>query len=320
MSTVTWTCMSCPKTFARRGDMTRHQQLHTGIKPHVCETCGKGFAQYSGLKTHRNTHTKAKPYACGIGTCTKAFSDPSSCTRHRKETHRREGAYKCVVPECGTRIKRRSAFVAHLKKHGIDPRTLDLNAIAKSADKNNSQQSDFHFLPPFVSDAPYCPPSEADTTNAVDNIPPPGVTDNDLAHWNSPAPMPTSNYQTPVASGVADGMYDYNWASVLDAGPSTSSSMPAPSASTYLPIDDFIFHAGYDGYLQPNVMLPSPYASASPSLPPLLDGFIDPLGPPIRSLSSSPATSSSSALDDHLDHALLSDHNVPTPYLLFNAA
>ncbi|EGO02030.1 hypothetical protein SERLA73DRAFT_71182 [Serpula lacrymans var. lacrymans S7.3] len=99
--------------------------LHTGYRPHVCETCGKGFSQRSGLKTHWNVHTKEKPYVCGIGTCRKAFGDPSSCTRHRKETHRSEGAYQCIHPRCATKIKRRSAFTAHLKKHGIDPAIVD---------------------------------------------------------------------------------------------------------------------------------------------------------------------------------------------------
>ncbi|KAI6047526.1 hypothetical protein EDC04DRAFT_630350 [Pisolithus marmoratus] len=128
-----WNCISCAKTFSRKGDLTRHQLLHTGIKPHVCPTCGKGFAQFSGLKTHLNIHTKAKPYVCGIGTCRKAFGDPSSCSRHRKETHRAEGAYKCPLPDCGTRIKRRAAFATHLRKHGIDPCTVDLSAIASGA-------------------------------------------------------------------------------------------------------------------------------------------------------------------------------------------
>jgi hypothetical protein len=127
--------------------------------------------------------TKAKPYVCGIGTCTKAFSDPSSCTRHRKETHRREGAYKCIVPECGTRsvvthhplipsgsfsirIKRRSAFVAHMKKHDIDVRALDMDAIVSSANKSNAQES-FHFLPPYIPDTPYCPLSKTGMAPAV---------------------------------------------------------------------------------------------------------------------------------------------------------
>ncbi|KAG2155040.1 uncharacterized protein EDB93DRAFT_1130848 [Suillus bovinus] len=311
----TWSCSSCPKSFSRKGDLTRHQLLHTGIKPHACELCPKRFAQYSGLKTHRNTHTKAKPYVCGIGTCTKAFSDPSSCTRHRKETHRREGAYKCTVPECGTRIKRRSAFVAHMKKHGIDARNLDLDAIASSANENTSQQSNFHFLPPQVADSPYCPPSETSL---------PGVNEDNLAHWVPPAPMPTNNYQMPVpeydgASGVTNGMYDYSWPSEFGPGPSNSSFTPPPSVSTSH-IDDFVFDTGYNEYLQPNdafSRLPSPYASASPSLPPLLDGFVDCFGSRMRSISSSPATSSNSAPDDQLDYSLL-DHDVIKPYLLFN--
>ncbi|KAG2156300.1 hypothetical protein DEU56DRAFT_906464 [Suillus clintonianus] len=312
----------CDKTFVRKADFARHQNVHTKIKPHICGVCHKGFAQKSGLTTHHNIHTKRRPYVCNIGTCKKAFSDPSSCSRHRKETHT-DSAYQC--PRCSTRIKRRGAFTKHIvtcKKNthlsAKDTRlsTEELIAMA-SSHKNESQESNFHFMPPQVADAPYCPPSETSL---------PGVTEKDPAHW-PPAPRPTSNYQMSVpeyggASGVADGMYAYSWPSELGTGRSISPFIPAPLASTCPPppthIDDFIFDAGYNGHLQPNDMFsPSPYASVSPSLPPLLDGFTDCFGSRMRSMSSSPATCSNSALGDHLDYSLL-DHNVPNPYLLFN--
>jgi len=114
-----WTCSTCYKDFQRKGDLTRHQHLHTGYKPHVCDKCGKAFAQYTGLKTHRNVHTRERPYKCTI--CTTSFSDPSSCARHRRETHENPAGYKCHHPGCKTSIKRRSCFVKHLRqKHGFN--------------------------------------------------------------------------------------------------------------------------------------------------------------------------------------------------------
>lgn len=114
-----WTCPTCSKEFQRKGDLTRHQHLHTGYKPHVCESCGKAFAQFTGLKTHRNVHTRERPYSCNI--CSATFSDPSSCARHRRETHMNPSGHKCYIPGCNTSIKRRSCFTKHLKeKHGVD--------------------------------------------------------------------------------------------------------------------------------------------------------------------------------------------------------
>ncbi|KAF8165557.1 hypothetical protein B0H34DRAFT_243418 [Crassisporium funariophilum] len=125
-----WRCSECPKSFGRKGDLTRHKLLHDGIKPHVCDECEKAFSQYSGLKTHRNVHTKVKPFVCGFNACVASFGDPSSCARHRKETHRRVGAYRCPFPRCKSSIKRRSAFSAHLKKHNIDITKVDIDSLA----------------------------------------------------------------------------------------------------------------------------------------------------------------------------------------------
>ncbi|KAF9534688.1 hypothetical protein CPB83DRAFT_210043 [Crepidotus variabilis] len=120
----------CFKIFGRKGDLTRHKNIHLGRKPFECEYCHKKFAQFSGLKTHENVHNGNKPHVCGYDGCTAIFGDPSSCARHRKETHRRVGAYCCPEPYCSSRIKRRSAFAAHLKKHGIDSKNLDLESFA----------------------------------------------------------------------------------------------------------------------------------------------------------------------------------------------
>ncbi|KAJ7930022.1 hypothetical protein B0H13DRAFT_912207 [Mycena leptocephala] len=130
---ASWLCAQCPKIFTRKGDLTRHSLLHTGYRPHSCSECGKSFAQYSGLKTHMNVHTRVKPFRCGITSCQAAFGDPSSCARHRKETHRRSGSYQCPESRCKSTIKRRSAFTAHLRKHGMKYAGLDIDIFYSGA-------------------------------------------------------------------------------------------------------------------------------------------------------------------------------------------
>ncbi|KAF8195625.1 hypothetical protein K438DRAFT_1968137 [Mycena galopus ATCC 62051] len=112
--------------FCSQRDLTRHRLLHTGYRPHSCSECGKSFAQYSAMRTHMNVHTGDKPFRCGIAPCEAAFGDPSSCSRHRKETHRRPGAYQCPETRCKSSIKRRSAFIAHLRKHGAKYAGVDI--------------------------------------------------------------------------------------------------------------------------------------------------------------------------------------------------
>ncbi|KAG9317361.1 hypothetical protein JVU11DRAFT_1560 [Chiua virens] len=174
-------CQLCPWSFERKSDLSRHEKKHTGEKPYICETCDKRFAQSTALKIHRNTHTKKKPSICGIGTCKKAFGDPSSCTRHRRETHSKAG-YKCIVADCGTKIKRRSAFKIHLRKHGIDPESVDLDATltedgaashSTSPDVEDSSHHDVEsrsVSPSSLKGSEYYPLSdESQGSNFVDN-------------------------------------------------------------------------------------------------------------------------------------------------------
>ncbi|TPX44992.1 hypothetical protein SeMB42_g03428 [Synchytrium endobioticum] len=76
----------CNKSFAKKGDLHRHELIHSGARPHVCEECGKSFIQRGALKTHERVHTGEKPYECPYRGCRKRFSDPSQFSRHKK-TH-----------------------------------------------------------------------------------------------------------------------------------------------------------------------------------------------------------------------------------------
>ena len=74
-------CKDCEKSFARKADLSCHEGIHTGKRPHLCEICGKAFATKPDLSKHEK-RTHSKNFTCSL--CDKGFGIKSDLERHMK--------------------------------------------------------------------------------------------------------------------------------------------------------------------------------------------------------------------------------------------
>ena len=49
----------CPRRFASKSDVPRHEQTHTGEKPYACAMCPMRFSRKSHVPKHERTHATA---------------------------------------------------------------------------------------------------------------------------------------------------------------------------------------------------------------------------------------------------------------------
>lgn len=151
-------CEFCERTYRRASDVKQHQVLfHDHGRPFTCNLCSKSYKLNSLLTYHmRRTHTNEMiinsddasyqntNFTCNI--CQKSFVYERDLRQHVKRTHDRtddkcmvcgkrvrnnmdahltmhEGtAGRFVCDVCGTMLKSRSGFVAHMRKHrGVRP-------------------------------------------------------------------------------------------------------------------------------------------------------------------------------------------------------
>ncbi|XP_019752640.1 zinc finger protein 846-like isoform X2 [Hippocampus comes] len=107
-------CPFCEKTFNFKANLTRHVNIHTGVKPFVCALCGNAFAQSCHLKRHMGTHTSNKRVARQYKKTTpvSVVSAVNSC----------KPAIPCLF--CAKGFTKKAYLERHMRTHtdGIWPR------------------------------------------------------------------------------------------------------------------------------------------------------------------------------------------------------
>ncbi|XP_067635466.1 uncharacterized protein [Eurosta solidaginis] len=104
-------CPQCPLRFLYKYGMSRHQQIHVGIKRQPCDICGK-IVRKAELRQHKRIHSGEKPHKCDI--CEKRFYRKSYLKTHLR-THTGEKPFKCKY--CGHVFATRTGMLNHLRIH-----------------------------------------------------------------------------------------------------------------------------------------------------------------------------------------------------------
>ncbi|EDV92342.1 zinc finger protein 70 [Drosophila grimshawi] len=101
----------CNQTFRTERDLRGHRWKHTGI---FCDICGKPFTQSGNMMRHRQRHSGIKPYKCQEADCEATFYTQKELTSHNI-CH--TGRMPCICEVCGRPCRDRGVLTAHMRRH-----------------------------------------------------------------------------------------------------------------------------------------------------------------------------------------------------------
>ncbi|XP_023693712.2 uncharacterized protein [Paramormyrops kingsleyae] len=122
-------CSHCDKGFARKGQLNRHEFIHSGQKPFSCSDCGKCFGNKWQLSAHQKIHTGEKPYSCTF--CEKCFIRKGELTVHLKR-HTGDKPFNCSF--CGKGFTTKGEVNIHQRRH-VGEKTIGLSHPSSLAAK-----------------------------------------------------------------------------------------------------------------------------------------------------------------------------------------
>ncbi|SPP88884.1 zinc finger protein 568 [Drosophila guanche] len=109
----------CSQTFRTERDLHGHRWKHTGI---FCDICGKPFTQSGNMMRHRQRHSGIKPHKCKE--CEATFYTQKELTSHNI-CH--TGRMPCICEVCGRPCRDRGVLTAHMRRHtGERPAKCDV--------------------------------------------------------------------------------------------------------------------------------------------------------------------------------------------------
>lgn len=131
LSRVGFKCTICHKVLGSKGNLVKHQVIHTGVKPFKCSFCEKEFSIKGNRDKHELIHTNTRNFRCEV--CGKEFTLKGNLQQHVL-THSTMKFFRCGI--CSKEFTLKGNLDKHVKRHAAGLLKNGPSVLKKSKYKN----------------------------------------------------------------------------------------------------------------------------------------------------------------------------------------